>query len=191
MSEIPSYVDFKFSSDGMSGEFLVEPGTDFASPFGPTKVPANAKVVEASASKAERERSYKEVNATATGLAGSSFVGMSYDAFDNSFLVVLDGTAAPAELDSELDNATFSARATIGATIAVDRMIVGDRFRGGQLATKSVGGACTTGFGINASGAGAYLTAGHCGAGTWTINGNTSSSVQGISISTYSERARH
>jgi hypothetical protein len=53
---------------------------------------------------------------------------------------------------------------------------IGDLFFGGKHMTGP--GGCTSGFGVWKSGqGGGYSTAGHCGTGTWTVNGNSSSNV--------------
>lgn len=75
-----------------------------------------------------------------------------------------------------------------GASVAIAETAVSDRFRGGKRATQG-GALCTTTFGVWKSGVGGgYLTAGPCGTGTWTVNGNTSTSVQDRQISTYDDR---
>lgn len=177
-----NYVDVGFTPDGLRGELLVEPGSIaiFAS------AAERMNVTEARANNDQRERILRDAVDRGRASVGAGFVGASYDAFENKLLVVLDRDRSDDSSAAKLEAETEIARSAIGSSIEVRRVKSTPRFHGGQSAYNSTtGGGCTTGFGVSTSSGTGYLTMGHCGSGTWNINGNVSSSVIGTDIGSY------
>lgn len=178
----PDFVDFMLTPGGASGILLVEPG---ASMLASGPVPANVEVRSAALSEPERERAYARIASTVSAASASGFIGLSYDSFENAYTVWLDRERSTGEVKARVAAAAESAvnQMNRGASVAIAETAVSDRFRGGKRATQG-GALCTTTFGVWKSGVGGgYLTAGHRGTGTWTVNGNTSTSVQDRQIS--------
>ncbi len=154
----PAFVDFMLTRDGSAGILLLEPGTQLTG----GGVPAKVDVRTAARPKAERDALSQEMEAAAKRAAGRSFVGVSYDAFADSYVVWIDDKA-PQDTAATLAgdaNLAFHRDLKFTTSLAPQTAL----FRGGQLATSGQG-ECTTGFGLSLSG-GSYLTAGHCGVDT-------------------------
>jgi len=183
----PEYVDFRFSDDGMSGRLLVAPDASTSVPFPGIRLPNEITVSNAVFDNATTTKMLTDVTATAEASFGNSFRGATYDAFNNQFIVA----AMPSDSFEASASATVIAleqkQTLSGATVTVREIEPATDTRGGQRAARP-GPDCTTGFGLNDNGFGAYLTAGHCGAATYTINGNVSTSTNGIVIAGYDDR---
>lgn len=187
----PEYVDFRFTEDGMLGQLVVEPAAKVSDPFAGVALPDAVGVSLAKLDQGERDTVTKALSAEAEVLMGEQFVAVTYDAFENTFVVYADDEFSDvANAEAALATTTSTKRGVAAPTVSVRIAEPTEPARGGQTVTRP-GGSCTTGFGLIDSTFSAYLTAGHCnnfGSGAWTINGNTSSSVAGISVNSYNDR---
>jgi hypothetical protein len=175
------FVDFKIDDvAATSGTFMVEPGTTAGPTVSDSRLGAPLNYVEAKVSRAERERERQEA-ATEFGIEADD---VFYDSFNDIISVnvpqdkaVRNDRSRRGE-DLGLRIRQDRSRKDTAPKVAINEADPNNRgFFGGLITTKSGGGICTTGFGLYKSGAGGYLTAAHCGLGTWTVNGSTSSNV--------------
>jgi hypothetical protein len=187
----PEYVDFRFTEEGMLGQLVVEPTATVSNPFAGVALPSAVEVSLAKLDRGERETMTKELSTEAEALMGDRFAGVAYDAFDNSFVVYADdGLLDVAGVEKALATTGSAERMAADPSVIVRIVEPGQDARGGQTVTRT-GASCTTGYGLNDNGLSGYLTAGHCdafGSGAWTVNGNTSSSTNGVLVNGYDDR---
>jgi len=127
----PEYVDFMFSDDGMSGRLLVEPEASTSVPFQGVKLPTEIEVSNAVFDNATTTKMVADVTATAQAAFGNSFRGVTYDAFNNQFLVA----AMPSdsfEASAAATVTTLEQKQTLsGATVIVREIELAGDTRGG------------------------------------------------------------
>jgi hypothetical protein len=178
------FVDFKIDDvSAKSGTLVVEPGSEAAGArqvFGDDSVTVSVR--ESRATTAERELERLSLAAE----TGASEEDVYYDAFTDTLSVHVRKGSPDRENRAVRIGEMFKEGRTRKDVPAPTVRLIEQldakpiEFFGGKLMTSpspSTAGTCTSGFGLYKSGLGGYLTMGHCGVGSWTVNGSTSSNV--------------
>ena len=184
------FVDFMFTPEGTTGALLTEPG---AAKLGQAAVAAlDVEVVEAVLDRSQRALAVETATVAAQERLAESYLGTSYDAFQNIVTVfATPGSAAAREAATPITAAVSAAGLSSTPSVEIDTTNVGSGVRGGQYADhRQTDEWCTTGFGIWTGNRTSYLIAGHCGIPTpnFSINGNTQTSFSGRVFTEYLDR---